>query len=240
MTQINLLTVGSRVALKSGSDYYLGTIVRETNAMFVVAGPIGFGKEKEQMFRKNPENKWSTNGGAAYGKCNPYDRIVPLTSETIKLIDDTVEKNKERAAKIAAVKAELVASAAAEKAWRETDEGKAQTAREVDFEGLTIVVDKQNSGYCKVVLVGPYQRRYDSEVSPMYQYADVYVRQEKTWGEREDDTTYVYRWKEVEITSQVRGSVARIRNYNKAVEIALSIASEWEKRTGQVAETFKG
>jgi hypothetical protein len=221
---INQMVVGESVVVVWGSDYYRAVIVRETNAMFVVKTPASYKGTNEFMFRKEPKSRYGS-AGEAYGKNNPFNRILPLDSSTLKRIEETNVRLAERAAKAAERQAEEDKRKAAREAYLASPEGLADTAAARDLVGCELVRREHTSSSGRTVdffLVYKNDRKFE-----------VSVRQNSDWNFKSgDDSKYVIQPVEIS-TYSMKGSASFITNAMAVIAQAVEIAKVWEVDNGR-------
>lgn len=200
-------------------NYYSGTITGETPKFWKVTFD-----GQEEKFYKEPRNKWASDKHCEMYGDYTYKMFV-LTDELQAEIDRTTAERAELRAIGDAKRAERNAFKEAEKAWRLTPDGIAQTARENDLEGLEIVsdIDKRDDGtiYATFSLVGQQQDNHVSEIRPKYRYARVEVgrRVDRDW-----ETGAITCRKPTISCSSLNDSLGYVRNMQRLISAAIEYA----------------
>lgn len=217
-----MFELNQKVAVKNWDNCDLGVITGETPKFWKISV-----NGKTHLFYKEHKSSWRS-GDYRESRSDGLNAFV-LTPALQAQIDATTAKRAELAQKAADARAERKAFDDAEKAWRLSPEGLAQTARENDLEGLTIAqdIDRREDGtiYARFTLVGQYQKNHASEIEPTHVYAKVEVSRRMDW---DWDTNEIVRGAPQISVYGLNDSVTYVRNMHRLTEVAIEFASTIE------------
>lgn len=236
------LEVGTAVVTIKEGSFYKETIDRETAAQWVI-GTARFNKEGRDKY--GFKDLKCSNLADVFGRYNSSYKEYAIVGRfdnpamQAKVIASAAKRQAKQQADEEKAQAKKERDAA-EKAWRASEAGMAQTAREEDWTGLTLVVQKPSGDnperrYARVMFVGPQQDAHDKPVEPNYRYAEMEVRQDTTWGYEGENRDFVTRLQAPEISgASYRGSIARMKQFRRMIEKCEEVAAAWEAETGKI------
>lgn len=245
------LEVGTAVVVEKEGRYLVETVTKETPKCWVI-GKARFNKEGKDKYGLKDLECNNKNDVLGYrGNYKNY-KIVGRADDASMMskVEASQKKHDEKVANEKAERAARDAKEQAEKEWRQTDEGLAQTARDNDWEGLTVVIEKNeqaSSGRrARISLVGDYYSNHEAfaagNVVKMYEYTKLEVTQDTDWGyEGEgDERAFVTRLKQPTIdTYSLRGSARKASNFIKMLNVAQDLYEAWDKATGREVSRSK-